>query len=232
MKVLGPLRLSRQEGERKQYTQGGASARVGRHGKGDRTAGRERRLKVRMDGSDVALVARAKDGDEDAFRELVEKHARNVFRLAFRLTGNEEDAEDVVQESFLKAYRSLPRFEGKSEFGSWLFRITTNCAYDTVRRRERRRADALPGADDTAGPELASTLPSPERAAAGAELARKLKKAMARLSASERTAFVLRHFEGRSIVEIASALGIRTGATKTCVFRAVTKIRSALEASS
>src|SRR5258706_4243277 len=118
-----------------------------------------------MDGSDVSLVARARDGDDDAFRELVARHGRNVFRLSYRLTGNEEDAEDVVQESFLKAYRSLPRFEGKSEFGSWLYRITTNCALDAIRRRERLRAGTRPMSED-AGDEAVSSAPSPESAAA------------------------------------------------------------------
>src|SRR5438477_11508834 len=91
-----------------------------------------------MDGSDVSLVARARDGDPDAFRELVERHGRNVFRLSHRLTGNEPDAEDVVQETFLKAHRSLSRFTGRAEFGSWIHRIATNCALDLLRRRERR----------------------------------------------------------------------------------------------
>jgi RNA polymerase sigma-70 factor (ECF subfamily) len=183
-----------------------------------------------MDGTDASLVARAGEGDDDAFRELVTRHSRMVFRLAYRLTGNEGDAEDVVQESFLKAYKSLSRFEGKSEFGSWLYRIAANCAFDAIRRRERLKTSPLPGGaeDATGAPEPASTAPSPENAALGSEIGTRLARAMRRLSSSERTAFVLRHFEGRPVVEIAETLGIRTGATKNCIFRAVAKLRSEL----
>jgi RNA polymerase sigma-70 factor (ECF subfamily) len=179
-----------------------------------------------MDGSDVSLVARARDGDADAYRELVERHAQKVFRLSYRMTGNEEDAEDVAQETFIKAYRNLARYDGRAGFGTWIYRIATNCALDLLRRRERTRTEPLADGDDA--PALASADPSPERAAEGGELVRRLARAMTRLSANEKTAFVLRHQEGRSLEEIAKALGIRTGAAKTCVFRAVAKLRAAL----
>ena len=182
-----------------------------------------------MDGSDVSLVARARDGDSDAFRELVERHGRNVFRLSYRLTRNEEDAEDVTQEAFIKAYRNLSRFEEKSEFGSWIYRIATNCALDAMRRRRRTRTDALPDPQEGER-ELATSAPSPEKSAEGGEIGRRLAAAMTRLSPNERTAFVLRHHEGRSLVEIAEALGIKPGAAKTCVFRAVAKMREQLGA--
>ena len=82
--------------------------------------------KERMEETDAAAIARAQTGDSDAFRTLVERHSRNVFRLAFRMTGNENDAEDIVQETFLKAYRQLHRYESRSSFGTWLFRIAAN----------------------------------------------------------------------------------------------------------
>jgi RNA polymerase sigma-70 factor, ECF subfamily len=181
-----------------------------------------------MDGSDASLVARAKGGDEEAFRELVERHARNVFRLSYRVTRNKEDAEDVVQETFLKAHRALSRFDERAEFGSWIHAIAANGSLDVLRRRERRERGALSEPD--AAEELPSGGPSPERSAHGSELGRRLQGAMRRLSAHERTAFVLRHFEGRSIAEIAGALGIRTGATKTTICRAVAKLRNELGA--
>src|SRR5262252_9685135 len=91
-----------------------------------------------MDATEAAAVlARARRGDSEAFRELVERHSRSVFRLAFRMTGNEHDAEDVVQEAFLKAYRKLDAFEERAQFGSWLHRIAANCAYDVLRARVR-----------------------------------------------------------------------------------------------
>src|SRR5512134_4111331 len=90
-----------------------------------------------------AVLARARQGDSDAFRALVERHSRAAFRLAWRMTGNEQDAEDVVQEAFLRAYRRLEQFEMKSQFGSWLHRIAANCAYDLLRTRARREEQPL-----------------------------------------------------------------------------------------
>src|SRR5512132_1906495 len=92
-----------------------------------------------MELTDAAFVAKAREGDPDAYRVLVERHSRALFRLAFRMTGNEHDAEDVVQESFLRAYRQLGRFEARADFGTWLYRITANCAVDMMRARQSRR---------------------------------------------------------------------------------------------
>ena len=91
-----------------------------------------------LETTSAAALARARRGDGEAFRELVERHSRSVFRLAFRMTGNEHDAEDVVQESFLRAYRQLSRFESRANFGTWLYRITANCAVDLMRSRQAR----------------------------------------------------------------------------------------------
>ena len=91
------------------------------------------------------LVARAKAGDEEAFGLLVESHSRDVFRLAYRLTGSRENADDVVQEAFLRAYRSLHRFDSRSRFGTWLHRITVNCAMDHLRRSKREASRREPG---------------------------------------------------------------------------------------
>src|ERR671938_1542565 len=92
-----------------------------------------------MDATDAtAVLDRARQGDSDAFRVLVEQHSRTVFRLAYRITGNEQDAEDVVQESFLRAYRQLGRFEARANFGTWLYRIVANCSVDLMRARQAR----------------------------------------------------------------------------------------------
>ena len=85
-----------------------------------------------------AVLARARQGDSEAFRALVERHSRSVFRLAYRMTGNEQDAEDVVQESFLRAYRQLGRFESRANFGTWLYRIVANCSVDLMRSKQAR----------------------------------------------------------------------------------------------
>src|SRR5713101_8663641 len=91
-----------------------------------------------MEWSDEAAAARAKAGDADAYRVLVERHSRALFRMAFRMTGNEQDAEDVVQESFLRAYRQLGKFDERATFGTWLYRIAANCSLDLVRSKKRR----------------------------------------------------------------------------------------------
>jgi RNA polymerase sigma-70 factor (ECF subfamily) len=188
----------------------------------------------RMAGSDddTETVAQARAGDADAFRRLVERHSRNVFRLAFRMTSNEHDAEDVVQEAFLRAYRNLERFEERAHFGSWLYRIAVNCAYDSLRTRERRQENAEPmGTDDASdGPaaEVPSSDPTPDRLVFGGEVRTRVALAMRRMSALEKSAFTLRHFEGMSIEEISRALDLDASAAKQSVFRAVRKVRNTL----
>jgi RNA polymerase sigma-70 factor (ECF subfamily) len=183
-----------------------------------------------MDATEAAAVlARARQGDGDAFRALVEKHSRSVFRLAFRMTGNEQDAEDVVQESFLRAYRQLGRFESRANFGTWLYRIVANCSVDLMRSKQARhdqvRGDSL---DDKAMELPAVNVPGPERMAESAEIEQRVQDALQELSPLERAAFTLRHYEGRSIDEISATLGLGTSAAKHSVFRAVKKLRIAL----
>jgi RNA polymerase sigma-70 factor (ECF subfamily) len=184
-----------------------------------------------MEWSDEAAAAKAKAGDADAFRVLVERHSRPMFRLAFRMTGNEQDAEDIVQDTFLRAYRRIGKFDERASFGTWLYRITVNCSLDLVRARKRRSeqsGSANPEMDD-----LIQSLPSagatPDRMAMSGQARQRIAEAMEELSASERTAFVLRHFEGMCIDEVSRVLGCRPGAARHCVFRAVQKLRRALE---
>lgn len=176
---------------------------------------------------DATAVAKARAGDEEAFRLLVERHSRALFRLAYRMTGNEPDAEDVVQDAFLKAYRSLDRFEERAQVGSWLYRIAANCAFDVLRRRQRRdsRLESLDG-EDVLEPEAHG--PGPDRLALGGDVRRHVEAALERMSPRERAAFVLRHFEGRSVKEIEAALGIDTTSVKQSVCRAVRKAREVL----
>lgn len=184
-----------------------------------------------MPHTDAAAIALARDGDSEAFRTLVERHSRAVYRIAHRMTGTPQDAEDVVQETFLKAYRQLSRFESRANFSTWLHRIAVNCSIDVIRSRPRRETghDASDlehlGGDD----QLHTTQASPERLMLSAEVQDRVTAAMSSLSRMERAAFVLRHFEGRSIEEISRALGLKTNATKHSVFRAVKKMRVALE---
>jgi RNA polymerase sigma-70 factor, ECF subfamily len=176
-----------------------------------------------MEGREAARAAEA----EDAFRGLVEEHSRMVFRLAYRLTGNEQDAEDVVQEAFLKAYSNFSRFDSRASFATWIHRIASNCAIDLLRRKSRRMgwggSDGALDAED-----LASRTPGPDSRAQGVETERQIAEALDALSPNERAAFVLRHVEGLSAEEIGKALSIRTNAAKQTVFRAVHKLRRRL----
>ncbi|HVH29392.1 MAG TPA: RNA polymerase sigma factor [Vicinamibacterales bacterium] len=183
-----------------------------------------------MTASDAAAVlARARQGDSEAFRMLVEQHSRTAFRLAFRMTGNEQDAEDVVQESFLKAYRYLGRFETRADFGTWLYRIVANCALDAIRSRQSRLRHMWTESFEPPAVTHASDRPGPERLAESAEVQRQVEVALLGLSPLERAAFALRHYEGRTIGEISGVLGLGTSAAKQAVFRAVRKLRVELE---
>ena len=146
------------------------------------------------------------------------------------MTGNESDAEDVVQESFLRAWRQLAKFDERASFGSWMYRIATNCTLDLLRARKRRSetAPADPEMDDPMA-SLPSLDPAPDRLAMSGEMRHRVAAAMGRLTDAERTAFVLRHFEGMRIEEVGRALGCQAGAAKHSVFRAVQKLRRALE---
>ncbi|HXN25128.1 MAG TPA: sigma-70 family RNA polymerase sigma factor [Candidatus Dormibacteraeota bacterium] len=188
-------------------------------------------------GADRGNVERVLAGDQDAFGLLVERHSRTLFRLAYRMTGNEQDAEEVVQDAFLRAYRKMDRFESRAHFGTWLYRIAVNCALD--RMRKRRTEDAhreLPSAradDHTASANRldshAADSPAPDRLVLSAEIGARVTLALQTLSPAERVAFVMRHWEGRGIDEISQVLALRASATKNTVFRAVQKLRRALE---
>lgn len=189
--------------------------------------------KGQMDASDAAVVALAKSGDGDAFRVLVERHSRKLFRLAYRLTGDEQDAEDIVQETFLRAYRNLSLFDERAGFGTWLFRIASNYSVDLLRARQARLSRSVPvhhdSSEDSPGVEVVAEAPLPDRLAFSGQIHERLQQALTELSPRERTAFALRHFEGHTIEEISGMLKIGINATKHSIFRAVQKLRRALE---
>lgn len=188
-----------------------------------------------MEQNDAAHVAQVLGGDRDAFRVLVDRHARRLFRLAYRMTGNQQDAEEAVQDAFLRAYRRLASFESRANFATWIYRICVNCALDLMRKRRGETAHRQHTQLDAAGEESDPMLdapspdPAPDRLAMSGELGAGVRAAMAALSASERAAFVMRHVDGCSIEEIAAALDLNAGATKNTIFRAVQKLRRQLE---
>ncbi len=185
-----------------------------------------------MEWTDEAAAREVRRGNQGAFRVLVERHSRAVFRLAFRICGDQQDAEDLVQETFLRAYKQIKNFDGRASFGTWLYRICANCSLDLLRARKTRREQTLKGGSERSTSWLeavAAREPGPERLTESSELAAWLAPALDELSEMERAAFVLRHYEGCGIDEIAQALGVQESAAKHSVFRAVQKLRRALE---
>jgi len=180
-----------------------------------------------MEAVEAIALERAQEGDREAFRVLVDRYSHEMFRLAYRMTGNEQDAEDVVQETFLRAYRRIDRYDGRARISSWLYAIASNYAVDLLRRRRRWRTTEVEPTEQRAP--LVSAAPGPEQAAHGGEIGEKVAAAMSDLSARERIAFTLRHYEGLSIEEIGRVMGLRTSATKNHIFRAVRKLRARLQ---
>jgi RNA polymerase sigma-70 factor, ECF subfamily len=186
--------------------------------------------------TDTVAVERTLAGNRDAYRVLVERHSLNLYRLAYRMTGNTHDAEEVVQEAFLRAYQKLSHFAGNSNFGTWVYRIAANYAIDRIRQRNvetaRQVAPSGPAEDGSEIDPVAllkDPSASPERLAGSAELAARMQQALDALTPAERTAIVMRHWEGCAIEEIAAVLKSNSNATKNTVFRAVAKLRKALE---
>lgn len=184
-----------------------------------------------MEEGDAAIVRRVRDGEVEAFRILVERHSRALYALAHRMTGNAHDAEDIVQESLMRAYRQLGRFESRSEFGTWIHRIGVNCALDHLRSRKSREQviqDGGEGAEDMVD-SLPAHEPAPDQRLADAQIRHHVEGALGVLSVTERSAFVMRHFQEMPLAEIARALGINENAVKNTIFRAVQKVRRVLE---
>jgi RNA polymerase sigma-70 factor, ECF subfamily len=187
---------------------------------------------VRRDGigkdSDSSLVAAAKCGDTQAFEELVFRYERRVLAVAQRITNNREDAEDVAQESFHKAFRHLDAFQERSRFFTWLTRIVMNEAYMLLRRRQRV-LEILPESEDDA-PESASTAfvdqrPSPEESCWRRERTELLTAAINRLRPTIRRTMLLRDIEDRSVEETAQILGTSISAVKARLFHGRQKLR-------
>src|SRR6476659_4933776 len=181
---------------------------------------------------EMALVQAAKAGDVGAFEDLVRRYDRNVFRIAQHITQNREDAEDVVQDAFLKAYSNLGQFQGQSKFYTWLVRIAVNEALMKLRKRRPERMvsldEEIKTEDDSVPREVADWSPNPEQQYTQGELRDILTRTIQGLPPSFRTVFVLRDVEGLSTEETADALELSIPAVKSRLLRARLQLRERL----
>jgi RNA polymerase sigma-70 factor (ECF subfamily) len=181
---------------------------------------------------EVALVDRARAGDPEAFTDLVNRYERKIFRLAKHITQNDEDAEDVLQETFLKAYSNLDTFQGQSKFYTWLVRIAVNEALMKLRKRKSDKTVSLDEPQDTGEEtvtrEIAVWDGDPEQRYSQEELRDILERAIDSLKPSFRTVFILRDIEELSTEETAESLGISVPAVKSRLLRARLQLREKL----
>ena len=181
---------------------------------------------------EAALVARARGGDGAAYNELVSRYERKIFRLAKHITQNDQDAEDVLQETFLKAFEHLPDFQGQSKFYTWLVRIAVNESLMKLRKRKSDRSvpldEPVDTGEDTVAREIAVWDENPEDRYSREELGQILDEAVQSLKPAFRTVFVLRDIEDLSTEETAEALGISVPAVKSRLLRARLQLREKL----
>jgi RNA polymerase sigma-70 factor (ECF subfamily) len=185
---------------------------------------------VSMTLTDEELVALSVQGDHDSFNELVHRWERPIYALAYRTIGREDDARDVCQETFLRAFRALPAFRGDAKFSSWLYRITINLCRDWVRRQ--RRSPTVQVGEDVDLSELAAAqgpTESIEDLVARRDLSQQVERAMAALSADQRTAIVLKEYHGMTFQEIATVLGCPLSTVKTRLYQGMTTLRRELD---
>jgi len=184
-----------------------------------------------MDKEEKEAIRQILSGNRDAYRVLMDRYFVQVHRIAFRITGDQEDAEEAAQEAFLRAYNKLPGFRMDAAFSTWITRIAMNTALNLVERRKRDLAHHAPRIADAVSEghvQVADDKASPEQTLLDRETESLRKQAMATLTPMERTALTLRHMEETPIAEIAVALNIQPNAAKQAVFRAVGKLRRAL----
>ena len=177
----------------------------------------------RSEGRDLAL--RHRYGDPAAFEEVYLRFAEMVFNLALRMSGDRDEAADLAQETFLRIYRHLGRFRGRSSLKTWIYRITVNCCRSKLQRRGRRRLEGRPEHLE----ELADQRAGPEEQTLGHDLGRRLAAAIASLPIAFREAVVLRDVQGLSYGEIGDVLGVRIGTVRSRIARGRERLRGLLE---
>ena len=184
---------------------------------------------LRMTWTDEELVARSIGGDSDSFNELVLRWERPIYALAYRTIGREEDARDVCQETFLRAFRALPGFRGQAKFSSWLYRIALNLCRDWVRRE--RRTPVVQAPEDIDLLDLAAAAEpaeSIEDLVARKDLSRLVERAMAKLPEEQRTAIILKEYHGLTFQEISELVGCPLSTVKTRLYQGLAVLRREL----
>ena len=172
---------------------------------------------------ELAVIRRVQNGDVNAFEALVRAYEKNVYNLALRMMGNAQDAEDMAQEAFLKAYNSLPGFRGDSKFSVWLYRIVSNVCLDQLRKKSKRPTVSL-SMEDEDGEETQLDLPdtaqSPEEVLEKKLTREAVRRGLAQLPEDARQILLLREIQGLSYEEIGETLGLEAGTVKSRIFRA------------
>jgi RNA polymerase sigma-70 factor (ECF subfamily) len=183
------------------------------------------------------LIEQAQSGNREAFEELIRRHDRDILRLAFHMLGNRDEAREVFQETFLKAFRSLNRFRFESSFYTWVYRIATNVGLDRLRKRHNLKEEISYESDTESHPDrpalkdtLAATTyySNPERRLYGKEVGARIREALKTLSEKERLVFELRHYQGLRLRVIGEIMGSTEETAKNYLFRATQKLRNQL----
>ena len=180
---------------------------------------------------DAKWVKQAQKGDSTAFEQLVLAHQNQIYRLCFRMVGNAEDAADMVQEAFLKAWRNLDRFQGDAAFSTWLYRLASNCCLDFLRSQKRRPTVSMTSEDEEGEEqtvEVADNSATPEETLLQKEEQREIAQAMASLDEEQRQILTLRVVNDLSYTEIAELLTIKEGTVKSRIARARENLRKKL----
>lgn len=174
--------------------------------------------------SEELLIEAAKTGHADAFARLISPHRRRIYAVCFDLTGSHDDAQDIAQETFIKAYKGLPNFSANAAFSTWLYRIAVNAWID--HRRRNARHESWDGVEPE---EIHDTAARPDVRADSAIMAEHIGRAVEQLSPQQRAVFVLRHYHELALAEIATSLGVTEGTVKTLLFRALKRLRELLQ---
>lgn len=178
---------------------------------------------------EILLIEKARNGDMNSFRILVEKSKKQVYYLAYDLIGNHYDAEDVSQEVFIKAFKSLKKYRGDAKFSTWLYRITLNTCL-TIRNKKSysasKKQDSIDDYEDLASHTYQS---DPERMAEREIIQKNINRAMKKLSEKEKSVFVLKNHNGLSFNEISEIMSVAVGTLKSLNFRALKKMKNELQ---